>query len=135
MAVEPKYREGRLVGYSCRHGHTHGNTTEAAECEQDPTTYTEEQRKAKKEEAKQREAAIRNDASFDQAVAAASELGADDDEEAEAVVIANGVQTVLNVRDSVRKLKIPSLMPKPKTQPKDDKGKAADDKGAAAKTT
>jgi hypothetical protein len=119
MAVTAKYEGGRLVGYTCGYGHTHtgqaastgragiSGQEEAIQCEKDPTAYTEEENKRKKELEAQRESDIRNDPSFEQAVDAVQELGAKNDEDAEAVVIRVGIQPVLNARDAVRALKIP----------------------------
>lgn len=107
MAVTPKYDGGRLVGYNCKLSHNHGSQTEAEDCEKDPSQYTEAERKAKKDKEAQRVLDIRNDGAFEEAVDAATELGALSDDDAEAVVLKNGIHNVLAVRESVRGLKIP----------------------------
>lgn len=109
MAVTPQYENGRLVGYSCKDGsHMHGNSAEAEECEKDPSQYTEAERQAKKDKEKQRVLDIRNNPGFEDAIDAVRELGAEDDEAAEKVVISHGINKVLAAREAVRALKIPA---------------------------
>lgn len=118
MAVTPKYDNGRLVGYFCKLSHTHGSSAEAEECEKDPSQYTAAEREAKTAKEKQRVLDIRNSDAFEEAIDAVRELGAADDDDADEVVIANGINKVLAARDAVRALKIPSPKKDPKGDPK-----------------
>jgi precorrin-3B methylase len=108
--------DGRVVGYECEHGHQHESAAKAMAC--DPDVFAEaktaEQKAAKAQTVEQ----IKADPNFTKALAAAKQLGAATDEDAEAVVFKNGISTVLKIAAERQLLGIPKpAVPKPPTPP------------------
>jgi hypothetical protein len=99
---------GTVTGYRCDYSHKHGSSEDAVKC--NPEEYAKAQTLLNKEQEKNRRTAIADSKDFDDAVFAAEQLGADPDD-LEEVVLKNGCEKVLAVRDQVKGLGIP----KPKT--------------------
>lgn len=129
---EPVYKSGRLVGHKCALGHMHPSADLAKACT--PEGFSKEETERLRLLKEQKEQATRDHPGFKNAIAVAIKLGADPDA-AEAVVLANGVDEVMAVYQSLLALKIPTRKPvvsKPvapvKTNgDKDDENKGDDD--------
>lgn len=111
----PLYKGGRLVGHTCALGHTHPSAETANGCS--PETFSKEEKEKARVLEEQRIQAVKDHPGLKSAILAAKALGASDDD-AEGVVMRNGVDEVLDVKARLAALKIPVAKVAPKDLPK-----------------
>jgi len=107
---------GVVLGYECEFGHQHESAAKAMAC--DPDVFAEAKTAEQKAARAQTIEQVKADPNFTKALAAAKQLGAASDEDAEAVVFKNGVATVLKIAAERAQLGIPKPAAKPVVPPK-----------------
>jgi hypothetical protein len=103
MSVTQIRNGGTVVGFRCQFGHNHITREEADIC--DPAKYAANQSAQQRELAANRRVEVANSKDFKPAIQAAKQLGAAE-ADAEEVVLVNGCERVLAVRDSLAGLGI-----------------------------